>query len=80
MPKVCPHEGESDTYYHGDSKRQHSMIRVMIGENSGFLSREKVVTHFVHPTFFYSHWLKPNGTVLETRGSEGCSTQLNTWI
>lgn len=49
------------------------MIRVMIGENSGFSSQEKVVTHFVYSTFFYNHLLKPNGTVLETRGSEVCS-------
>lgn len=49
------------------------MIRVMIGENSRFSSHEKVVTHFVHSTFLYNHLLKPNGTVLETRGSEACS-------
>lgn len=49
------------------------MIRVMTGENSRFSSRKKVVTHFVHSTFFYNPLLKPNGMVLETRGSEACS-------
>lgn len=37
---------------------------------------ERCTSYFVYTTFFYNHLLKPNGTVLENRGSEVGST----WI